>query len=137
MLDVLIPGTPVPQGSHTVMRGRLVPVRAKELYAWREAAEAAVRKVLPDGWDTSGAFHAFAVFQLPRPKSHYMKSGRLRKGAPDEHTGRPDLDKLQRSLGDALTRAGAFQDDAQIVHWEAWKNYAADGGTRLLLRRLY
>lgn len=34
-----------------------------------------------------------------------------------------DLDKHQRNVGDALTRAQALKDDSRIVRWEAEKTY--------------
>jgi len=56
------------------------------------------------------------AFYLPRPKS-------LPKRVT-AHTKAPDLDKLIRSVGDALTKV-AFHDDAQIVDLVAMKRYAA------------
>ena len=41
-------------------------------------------------------------------------------------TGAPDLDKLQRALGDSLQHV-LVGNDAQIVHWEAWKVYTETG----------
>ena len=46
-------------------------------------------------------------FYLPRPKSHYgtgRNAGALKPSAPAEHLTMPDLDKLTRAVGDALTR---------------------------------
>lgn len=39
----------------------------------------------------------------------------------------PDLDKLVRAVGDALTDAGVWSDDAQVVAWNAWKRRTAPG----------
>lgn len=65
-------------------------------------------------------------FYLPRPKAHYgtgRNAGALKPSAPAEHLTMPDLDKLTRAVGDALTRL-AWRDDSQIVAWHAYKHYA-------------
>lgn len=36
----------------------------------------------------------------------------------------PDLDKLQRAIGDGLEKGGVLRNDSRIVHWEARKFYA-------------
>ena len=57
-----------------------------------------------------------AAFYFRRPNSHYG-SGRnattLKASAPELHSQTPDLDKLIRCLGDALTGI-VFRDDALI-----------------------
>lgn len=65
-------------------------------------------------------------FYLPRPKAHYgtgRNAGTLKGSAPVEHLTMPDLDKLVRAVGDALTRL-AWRDDSQIVAWHAYRHYA-------------
>lgn len=61
------------------------------------------------------------TFTLPRPKAHY-RTGRnshlLRDNAPHRPDRLPDLDKLLRSTMDALTAAGVWADDAQVVTWD-------------------
>jgi Holliday junction resolvase RusA-like endonuclease len=74
---------------------------------------ASQRELLVDGVRLTVAFY------LPRPKS-------LPKRVT-AHTKAPDLDKLIRSLNDALSRV-AFQDDAQVVDLVAMKRYTAAGG---------
>jgi Holliday junction resolvase RusA-like endonuclease len=58
------------------------------------------------------------AFYLPRPKSLPRRV--------TAHTKAPDVDKLARSLGDALTRI-VYRDDAQIVDLLALKRYAPPG----------
>src|SRR5262249_8168156 len=43
-----------------------------------------------------------------------------------DHVKAPDLDKIIRALGDALSRV-VFADDAQVCELVAWKKYAAAG----------
>lgn len=66
-------------------------------------------------------------FYLPRPKSaprcvHYP-------------TKRPDLDKMVRSVKDALTGV-LYRDDSQVVHLNASKSYASDPGVEVTLEAL-
>ncbi len=48
-------------------------------------------------------------------------------GLDSDPTQPPDLDKLVRAIGDALTDAGVWLDDAQVVGWSAWKRRTAPG----------
>ena len=48
---------------------------------------------------------------------------------------KPDLDKLQRAIGDALGN-GILKDDSRIVHWDVWKRYGTEPGVKLTLTRL-
>ena len=57
-----------------------------------------------------------AVFYFRRPNSHYgsgRNSTTLKASSPELHSQTPDLDKLIRCLGDALTGI-VFRDDALI-----------------------
>jgi Holliday junction resolvase RusA-like endonuclease len=63
------------------------------------------------------------TFSFPRPKSHYRSDGvTLKPSAPYYKTSAPDLDKLQRAIGDALTGT-VFRDDALVAVWEVRKVY--------------
>lgn len=130
-------GQPVPQGSHVgIMIGKgahrriqVVPVNAAALAKWRGIVKtAAVSAVTAAGWLTlTGPVVVEAVFLLDKPRT-------VRRLLP---TVAPDLDKLQRALGDALTDAQAIADDALIVRWVVEKRYVAGGqrpGVRVLVR---
>jgi crossover junction endodeoxyribonuclease RusA len=67
------------------------------------------------------------TFEVARPKDHFGKAGNLldnRKAL--RPTKKPDLDKMLRSVGDALTGI-CFRDDSQVVRITAVKRYSADG----------
>ena len=64
-----------------------------------------------------GPIHLDATFYLPRPKSWPKRI--------TEHTRTPDRDKLLRALCDALTAAGAWHDDSQVIEGETRKALAA------------
>ena len=121
----LVFGLPAPQGSKRhVGEGRMVE-SSKRVKPWRRQVAAAY--VDHDFGDVLiGPLTLTVYFYLPRPKAHYgtgRNAGALKPSAPAEHLTMPDLDKLQRAVGDALTRL-AWRDDSQIVAWHAYKHYA-------------
>jgi Holliday junction resolvase RusA-like endonuclease len=79
-----------------------------------------------------------AEFVFPRPKSHY-RTGKfereLREEAPVYHTNMPDLDKLQRAIGDALAHT-ILRDDKQIAAWHVRKLYGNQPHAELWIVRL-
>nr|DAF97162.1 MAG TPA: Endodeoxyribonuclease RusA [Siphoviridae sp. ctksc2] len=123
-----VPGEPITEGSTKAFTsGQRVVVthdRGRELDAWRlkvaHAAEAAAEAAY---WEVGhdGPVEVWAEFRVPRPKS----APKSRKHAQTK----PDLDKLQRAIGDALApykRPGVLKDDSRIVGWHAIKRYAND-----------
>ena len=118
-LTVTVHGTPAAQGSKKAFNrgGKIVLVEmANKLPAWRSAVEAAAREAAGPGWapidapvSVSGTIH------LPKPRTTKYKH------VP---AGAPDLDKLQRAIGDALTASQVIKDDARIVHWNIRKAWA-------------
>lgn len=132
MYDIDIEGIPAPQGSKVKNRYGAMYEASKRLPAWKHAMDLAftayrvTRHV--DAYD--GPVALTIHFRLPRPKSHY-RTGRfahvLRDDAPREHTQKPDVDKLARAVGDALTRAGWLADDAVVTRLVAEKRWAEYG----------
>ena len=118
-------GLPAPQGSKKHVGGGRMVESSKRVKPWRrDVAAAYVDHDFGDMLD--GPVSVTVNFYLPRPKSHYgtgRNAGALKPSAPAEHLTMPDLDKLQRAVGDALTRL-AWRDDSQIVAWHAYKHYA-------------
>ena len=125
-IEFAVEGRAVPQGSHTVMRGRLIQVNSAKHKAWRRQLLLAAVAARPPDWDSSKAKVVEAVFGFKRPKSHLTKAGGLRKGAPEAMWMRPDLDKLARSVGDALTDALVVNDDSQITRWVLEKMFHSE-----------
>lgn len=125
--------TPRPQGSKRHVGGGRLIEASPELKPWREAIANAVYRA----WEETGDSRPFtepvevrATFYLPRPKT--VK--RLLPSVP------PDLDKLQRSLGDGLSiNCQALADDSLIVKWDVTKLYAEDPrdvGVRVAIRTI-
>lgn len=129
MFTLNITGHPAAQGSKRhVGRGRMVEM-SKRLPAWRAAIIAQARQQLGPDWEAyDGPLHAVLTVLLPMPK---------RSSFGAYPAGPPDLDKLQRAIGDALTQAGAIHDDARIVRWTARKEWApGQPGATITITRL-
>lgn len=110
---------PAPKGTARMGRGHVRDMHgAKGSEEFAIACEAAFRANAP--LKPLGSIHrALAVvmdFYLPRPK-------RPRCPRP---TTRPDSDKLERNVNDALAKAGVIDDDARIVDTIARKWWATD-----------
>lgn len=125
-----VPGVPVPQGSAKayVRGGRAIVTSANaNLRPWRAAVTAAAAEARGDAATIRTPVFVGLVFTFPRPSGHFGKRG-LRKTAPEFPATRPDLDKLCRAALDALTDAGVFADDGQVVELQASKDYGDHPG---------
>jgi len=110
-------GVPRPQGSVRAFRNIVVQGGSKESRdaqaSWRTLIIDQARRHFPRPIE-EGRISINYIFYLPKPK--YAK-----KDA--EPTKKPDLDKLIRAAGDALSTI-AYRDDAQITFISAIKRYA-------------
>ncbi|MCL1801390.1 MAG: RusA family crossover junction endodeoxyribonuclease [Promicromonosporaceae bacterium] len=123
-----VPGLPVPQGSKRVARHQIIETNAAKLRPWRATVTAtAIETAQEDQWPQAvGPVSVYLTFRLPRPKAHYRtgaKAGELKPAAPYAVTSKPDIDKLTRAILDALTDAGIWRDDSQVVRLHAQKIY--------------
>ncbi len=115
-----IVGTPRPQGSLKVIpfKGRHIAVHASsKMKAWREYVEEEARRL----WDEpplDGPVRVDRYFVMPAPKT------RPAPRAPNRELPavKPDIDKLDRALLDALTGV-CWVDDARIVGGQCWEVY--------------
>ncbi|MET4094580.1 RusA family crossover junction endodeoxyribonuclease [Arthrobacter sp. UYCu712] len=115
--QILVTGTPATQGSKSPGRGGFgFHESDKKLPAWRKALIAAAKASHGVEWEPlDGCLTVNLTVWLYRPKGTKFK---------DEPAGTPDLDKLQRAVGDALKIAGTIVDDARITTWVAGKRWA-------------
>lgn len=120
---IVVPGRPVPQGSITAFRhrstGAVVTPQKPAVREYRDRIAWAARQA--GTVCTDEAVVVRAIFRFARPKSHWLTNGGLAKKAPSDHCSRPDLDKLCRSLLDAISGGVLLYDDAQVVRIEASK----------------
>ena len=129
-LTVDIHGIPVAQGS-MVSNGPGRGLRHsndKELKPWRYLVSQTIAQARPKDWDPSKPLSVTATFRFPRPQSHFgtgRNANTLKPNAPDAHFVKPDLDKAQRSIGDAIEAAGLVRGDQQITSWNVQKRYCS------------
>lgn len=133
-----VPGEPQPQGSTKAFRHRhtgrvMVTSDNARLRPWRDAVCWHARQALAGRGALVGPVEVVVEFRFARPGGHFGKRG-LRPTAPREHIVRPDLDKLVRAVLDALSEAGVWRDDAQVVETKARKRYHAQPGAAIEVR---
>jgi Holliday junction resolvase RusA-like endonuclease len=110
-----VSGDPASQGSHAIINGRIVQVNSKKHKAWRTAIVNEVIATLPPDWEPiDGPCELIVNFYMAKPAS-------VTRSSPSVA---PDLDKLVRSVGDALAIAGVYTDDSRITRISARKLYA-------------
>lgn len=63
------------------------------------------------------------VFFLVRPRGHYNAAGQLKPSAPAYPDKKPDVDKLERTILDALSKC-VVDDDARVTRVVKEKRYA-------------
>jgi len=127
MLAFTVYGVPIPKGSTKAffrpgMKHPVVTHDNARTKPWQESVVSAALDAvgtLPLGQSATGDGEPVALelaFFLPRPKTAPKRVVRQVK--------KPDLDKLVRCVKDALTRAGVYRDDAQVVRTVATKEFA-------------
>ena len=116
-------GLPAPQGSKRHVGGGRMIEASKKVGPWRAAIVTQATAMGLNDLQLDGPITMRCTFYLPRPSTHRNARG-LRPGAPKHPAKIPDLDKLLRSTFDALTTAGVWRDDAQVVVVSAAKTYA-------------
>jgi Holliday junction resolvase RusA-like endonuclease len=95
-----------------------------------------VRHEAAKEWDAvkfEGAVHVELAFYMPRPKAHFGKNG-LKSTAPTAHTGKPDLDNLEKAVLDALTQLGIWDDDSQVAVVTKCKCYSPHPGALIVVK---
>lgn len=122
-----VAGVPFPQGSKKLANGHLIDDNPAKLKAWRDlvATEALLAKTAAR-WGTriiDEAIDVELLFRFKRPKS-------VTRPYPSV---KPDLDKLERAVLDAITGV-LIVDDALVVDLSSKKRYAPDAGLVVTLR---
>jgi Holliday junction resolvase RusA-like endonuclease len=116
-------GVPIPQGStkafYIPKLGRSVITNDNaKTKPWRHAIVAAAQEAVSGRAPLEDvALEVHVLFYLPRPASAPKRV--------TEPAKKPDVDKLLRALLDALTAAGVWRDDAQVIATFARKAFAA------------
>lgn len=121
-----VPGQPVPQPRARVTvragRGHAYTPKRHPVHAYRLAIVLLARSSRVAKTAGPVSLDVDAVFA--RPPSHWRKHD-LRPGAPLWPRG--DGDNVAKAVADALTDAGVWDDDDQVVSWTVRKRFAARG----------
>jgi len=122
-------GTPAQMGSKRafVVKGRaiLTDDNSKKRKQWAGAVADVAGEAMSQQDLISGPVKLSVQFHFARPKSHFgtgRNAQNLKGSAPSHHAQSPDLDKLIRCLGDALTGI-VFRDDRQICEISATRHW--------------
>lgn len=141
MIDIFGPifvrGIPAPKGStksYIYKRKATGKLRVSTTAALSttEPWQRSVQTQIAFNWDGpawEGPVEITLIFTLLRPASVSAK----KRPWP---CVQPDLDKLERTILDALVRAGALRDDGQVCVVSKQKVYGDQPGVELELRRL-
>lgn len=123
-VEFVVCGTPGAQGSKRHVGGGRMVESSASVQPWRDAVRSEAQKLLGDRPPLAGPLAVTLVFTVRKPAS---APKRVRAWP----TKKPDIDKITRSTLDALTQAGAWQDDSQVVDLYVRKRYAGDPGCML------
>jgi crossover junction endodeoxyribonuclease RusA len=116
-----VAGLAAPQGSKNPWGGE----SSKQLRPWRNDVKAAAAKAMGSEPPAFGPIDLVCHFVFQRPKAHFGTGGKaevLKESAPLFVVKQPDLDKLVRAIGDALTGV-VYRDDSQIASLHTTKTY--------------
>lgn len=122
-LVITVYGKPVTQGSKVRTRWSVRDDNAERLRPWREAVKQAALDALDGRERLEGPVSVAVTFTFDRPKS----APKSRPCWPITRSS-GDVDKLQRAVFDALTDAGVWRDDSQVVRVTADKVHVGDDG---------
>lgn len=163
VLDLVVPGTPVQQGSKDAIplgryqitaKGRVfVPVtradgvpivnvtdnNADRLKPYRQLVTelASVQWGATAPLDEPVSITVEDVFAWRKGDYGTGKNAHvLKPSAPYFKTSKPDVDKLERSVLDALTDAHVLKDDAVVVELHGRKVYGREAHTHIWVARL-
>ncbi len=139
MIELLVAGAAIPQGSLRAHMAGGRPVlhytNQQPLSLWRDAVAQAAREA---GYTSPspGPYGVSIDIRVVRPLGHLSSKGtvlpRFTDAWPDR---RPDIDKLARSILDALTGL-VWRDDGQVVILDVAKRYADTASTTITITAL-
>jgi Holliday junction resolvase RusA-like endonuclease len=131
VLHFVVYDSPVTQGSAKAVVSKSTnqpiykPAHEKELGTWRDAVKKAAREAIEatdGGYPLEGPVVLAVTFTLYKPKNKPKTKPSWPEGT------RQDLDKLLRAVMDAMTAAGVWKDDGQVVELtRLYKSYPLSG----------
>ncbi|WP_050670494.1 RusA family crossover junction endodeoxyribonuclease [Luteipulveratus halotolerans] len=141
LVSLHIAGDPIPQGSKKIGRHGRRPVilddNDAKLKPWRARVTLGARQAMLGRPPVDAPIELRIVFMIERPRGHYgtgRNAGTLRASAPMRPAVKPDVDKLERAILDALTGV-VYVDDGRVVDTHVSKIYAPEPtGAGVLIR---
>lgn len=119
VLRFFVPGTAKPKGSKSYKgkrrNGSAILVESADVAPWQSEVARVARAT---GVRFTGPVGVSVEFILRRPAHPKYP----------EPAVKPDGDKLERAVWDALTEAGVIEDDSRVVSWTGLKRYARGDG---------
>lgn len=146
-IEFFVAGNPIPQGSMKAFmpKGARFPVvthnKTADLKSWRGVVAYSARDAMSRSGAlmiVSGPVSVKIDFLLHRPRAHYgtgKNADKLKPNAPAYSVSKPDIDKLERAILDALTGV-VWTDDSQVAHVEKWKHYSQETGAVIVIQTL-
>ncbi len=121
MIRFEVLAVPGPQGSKRHLGNGVMVESSKKVKPWRQAVKAAAIEAKTAGFlPYSGPVAMRVTFYLRKPQ---------RPKNSQYPITYPDSSKLLRSTEDALTEAGVWLDDAQVVDTELKKRFGEPGAS--------
>jgi Holliday junction resolvase RusA-like endonuclease len=139
VLAFTVRGLPVPQGSmRAFVRAGHAAVTSDNprLRSWRRDVTSAAAEAFAGRPPLAGPVKVALAFTLPRPSGHFGRRGLLPSAPALPIGARGDLDKLCRAILDAITGAGLWRDDGQVVALSAGKGYGDQPGVHVEIEDL-
>jgi Holliday junction resolvase RusA-like endonuclease len=142
-ISFFVSGTPKAQGrprAFALKQGDKIQVRAYSpttAEGWKSAIAIAAKEAGIEKFD--GPISLELRFNFKRPKSHFRANGKVKETAPSHHTQKPDFDNLAAAVANALTKIGAWNDDAQLARVLVTKDWAivnSAGGCHITISEL-
>jgi Holliday junction resolvase RusA-like endonuclease len=130
-IAVTVWGMPVAQPRHRVScrngYARVYLPSDHAVHGWKELiAQAAAEQI-----EKTGALEGALALSLD-----FMFPAQTRRAEGTYRVKKPDLDNLVKAVMDALTDAGAWQDDAQVAEVTARKRFGTGSGVDIKITSL-
>jgi crossover junction endodeoxyribonuclease RusA len=132
-MRITVYGKPITQGSKIRTRWSMRDANGATLAPWRDNVRSvALNTIAIDGISYGKDPVTVDIrFSFARPASHFgtgKNAGQVKASAPPFPSSHSvgDIDKCARAILDALTDAGVFADDSQVVELDARKVWVGD-----------
>lgn len=129
MIKFTVFGKPCPMGSKKAFvigkRAIITDVKSDKRKQWANAVSTVAADVMSGRELITSPIVLTVRFYFARPSAHYgsgKNAGTRKASAPEFHSQSPDLDKLLRCLGDAMTGV-VYRDDRQIFSIESSRHW--------------